>query len=316
MSAQLDMAKRATGIGASEIAAILGLSPWTTPLDIYLRKAGLVEESGEGNQYTKWGLMLEPVIAQAYTEETGIELIGDGRETFTHPEYDFALCTPDRIAADRSRVVEIKTTRFTSNDRLAEKWGEPGTDQIPEYYLTQVAWQMAVLDIDVADLAVLIGGSDFRIYTVNRDRELEATLLDVARRFWFDNVLASEPPPPANDEEYGRMLLAKWPKDSGEMIAADEEIESLAAQLRQTKLGIKTLEAEAEATENAIKRRLADNSGCIGTFGKITWKATAERAVIDYKALCNAVPSDLVKSFTTMKPGMRRFLFTPAKEAK
>jgi putative phage-type endonuclease len=310
MSAQLDTATRATGIGASEIAAIVRLSPYTSPLDIYCRKRGLTEEFA-GNESSRWGLRLEAPIAEAYTAETGIELIGDGRTTIVHPVYEFALCTPDRIAADRSRVVEIKTAGI----RMAHLWGDPGSDDVPEYYLTQVAWQMAVLDIDMADIAVLIGGNDFRIYSVPRDRELEDALIEAARRFWFDNVLAGEPPAPRDSDEFARVLSAKYPAETtAELTDADDETERVALALHTVRDEMKRLEAEELALENAIKAAIGENAGIRGRFGKITWKATKERAVTDYKALCSSLDPAVVKAFTQIKPGVRRFLPTWAEK--
>ena len=304
MTAQLDMTMRATGIGASEIAAIVGLSPYTSPLDVYLRKRGLTEEFS-GNNSTRWGLVLEPVIAEAYTAETGISLIGDGRTTVVHSTYPWALCTPDRVAADRSRVVEIKTAGL----RMADQWGEPGSDDVPEYYLTQCAWQMAVLDIDAADIAVLIGGSDFRIYSLARDRELEDALLEAGRRFWHDNVMTGEPPAPRDSDEFARVLSAKYPAETtATLVDAEGDIVRVAFALRTVRDEIKRLEAEELALENEIKAAIGENAGVCGRFGKITWKATKERAVTDYKALCSSLDPAVVKAFTQIKPGVRRFL--------
>lgn len=303
-TATLDTATRATGIGASEIAAIVGLSPYTSPLDIYCRKRGLTEEYA-GNDSTRWGIVLEPVIADAYTAQTGIELEGDGRTTVVHPVHSFALCTPDRIAADRSRVVELKTAGI----RMAHLWGEPGSDDVPEYYLTQVAWQMAVLDINAADIAVLIGGNDFRIYSVARDLELEAALLEAARRFWNENVLAGEPPAPRDSDEFARVLSAKYPAETTATLTdADDEIERVALALKTVREEMKRLEAEELALENEIKSAIGENAGVCGRFGRITWKATKERAVTDYKALAASLEPSVVKAFTQMKPGVRRFL--------
>src|ERR1051325_2481740 len=147
MTAALDLAARVTGIGASEIASICGLSPYETPLDVYLRKLGLVGEAEEDGSM-EWGKRLEPVVARKYTEVTGIELTGDGLETLRHPERRWMLATPDRIAEDRSRLVEIKT----GGHFAASEWGRPFTDEVPRRYLVQCAWQMAVTGIDLCDV--------------------------------------------------------------------------------------------------------------------------------------------------------------------
>lgn len=312
--AVLDMAMRATGIGASEIGAILGLSPYTSPLTIYLRKLGLVEDSPEPNPYIRWGVRLEPVVAEAYQDETGIALIGDGRTTYRHKEYDFALATPDRIAADHSRLVEIKTT----SARNAQNWGESGSDMVPEYVLTQAMWQLAVMDMDLCDVAVLIGGSDFRVFPIRRDPVLEEQLLAVAGDFWRNHVLAQEPPPPRDEAERGRYLQGLYPKHDGDLVEGDENLDRLALALRDVRRTIAEMETQETRIVNDIKEGLGERPGCKGDYGQITWKGTAGRSTIDIKALLAEldVPADTIARHTTTKPGTRRFLPTFKREVE
>ena len=56
--------ERRKGIGGSDVAAIIGLSPWTTPLDIYEQKLGIALPSEE-TEAMYWGTALEPAIRQA-----------------------------------------------------------------------------------------------------------------------------------------------------------------------------------------------------------------------------------------------------------
>ena len=63
---------------------------------------------------------------------------------------------------------------LSSRLRLSLMVGEPGTDEIPDYYMTQVQHYLAVTGVKTADVAVLIGGNDFRIYTIEADEELQS----------------------------------------------------------------------------------------------------------------------------------------------
>ena len=306
---RLDMAMRATGIGASEIAAICGLSPYNSPLDIYLRKLGLVEDAPLKNPYVTWGVRLEQPIADAYAEETGAVLAGDGRTTVRSIDHDFALCTPDRwIEGPPRKLVEIKTT----DSRNAKQWGPSGTDEVPEYYLVQCAWQMAVMDCDHCDLVVLIGGNDMRIYPLKRDRELEARLLEIGRQFWSNHVTAQVPPEPRDESERGRYLGGLYPQHSGEYLENDSEVDRLALLLRETRATKAEIERTEDQVINDLKAHIGERPGAKGFWGSISWKTTAARPLTDLKALVAELdpPAELLAKHTTIKPGVRRFLPT------
>src|SRR4051812_24779541 len=122
---------RLSGIGGSEIAVVVGISPYAGFIDVWAVKVeGRVFE---GNAATRRGQILEPAVAAWYAEETGAQLREVG--TIRHPTREIALATPDRIAtlAGSERLVEIKT----ANLRQIDKWGEPGTDEVPAQYLAQ-----------------------------------------------------------------------------------------------------------------------------------------------------------------------------------
>lgn len=182
---------RRKGIGASEIAAVLGISPWESPFSLYWRKVNGwdFEPSAE----MEWGNRLEDAVAQKYADDHGCALAPGQLEQ--HPVYDWMLATPDRYVDDRtrgiqpSRLLELKTAHST-----AEGWGESGTGDVPVHYRAQVLWQMAVTDIEPCDIAVLIGGSDYREYTVQWDQRDIDTMFEHGRRF-MARLEAGDPPP-------------------------------------------------------------------------------------------------------------------------
>ena len=183
--------QRQLGIGGSDVAPILGLSKWRTPLDVYNDKTSDTLDDID-NTSMEWGRRLEPVIRQKYADVTGMPVVQPSAmfQSVLHP---FMVANVDGIRADGA-LVEIKTARSGTD------WGDEGTDQIPEYYFTQVQHYMAVLGADRCDVAVLIGGSDFRIYTVERDEEIIDMLIEEERKFW-DLVVNRTPPAPRTAEE-------------------------------------------------------------------------------------------------------------------
>lgn len=177
-------AARASGLGGSEIAPVLGLSPWESRFSLWHRKAGMVgpvEESPE----MEWGKRLEPVILQKYRDAHPELDFRTRNGTFAHDQRPWQIANPDLLAADR--VVEAKFSMF------GDGWGDPGTDQVPIYYRTQVLWYLDVLGHQRADICVLIGGADYREYVIEYD-PAEAQLLRDAAVEFLDTIARAERP--------------------------------------------------------------------------------------------------------------------------
>lgn len=166
---------RNTGIGGSDAAAALGLSKWKTPYQLWLEKRGETITT-EQTPAMLWGHLLEPVIRQQYAERTGRTVRALGG-VVRDEKYPFMLGNFDGIT-DCKRLFEAKTAR------VANEWGESGTDEVPHNYLIQVQHYLAITKMDVADIAVLIGGSDFRIYEVPADKELQQMIIEAEAEFW------------------------------------------------------------------------------------------------------------------------------------
>lgn len=178
--------ERKSGLGGSDAAAALGLSPWVTPRELYEQKISEQDELDDvaTSGPMLWGNLLEPVIRQRYADLTGrIVRVPDTLRSEQHP---WMLAHLDGIT-DCGRGVEIKTARS------ADGWGEPGTDQIPQAYLLQVQHCMIVARVEVFDVCVLIGGNEERMYEVHQDRELQQLLVDGEAEFW-SHVVNRQPP--------------------------------------------------------------------------------------------------------------------------
>jgi len=187
--------RRRRGIGASEAAAVLGLSPWATPADVWARKLGLTEDAPESDAMA-FGVRVEGLIVDWYIERTGNSTSTAG--TMDDPGGRPIYATPDRIVYRTSPpgprlLLEAKSTR--SCDEGAG-WGEEGTDAIPDGYLVQVAVQMACADLDRCDVAALdLSARRLRVYRVDRDRETERAIMDALAEWWERYVVRREAPP-------------------------------------------------------------------------------------------------------------------------
>jgi predicted phage-related endonuclease len=231
----------------------------------------------------RFGSFAESFVASEYSRSTGFDLIHD-ESIYVHPEYSFMSAHIDRFVLENdspspSRILECKT----ANPFSAGDWGEVGSDQVPLTYLCQCIWYMAITNINRVDLAVLFGNSDFRIYEISRDQELESTILQKASFFWNTYVL-HDVPPPAQSEADCQTLFSKG--DPAKSVEAKTETLELTKRLHLLNHEIDVREDEI----SAIKQNIMNQMGAAETLtyqGKVmaTWKAPKPSFRLDSKTL-------------------------------
>lgn len=187
-------AARAHGIGGSEIAAVLGLSPWESRFSLWHRKKGLAAPVVQ-NDVMYWGTRLEDVIRDEFNLRHADDLppaqtIG----TWRHPARPWQIANPDGRCGD-----ELYEGKTAFND---DGWGEPGTDEIPVYYRTQCLWYLDVFGLKRCHVAVLISGSDYREYFVEHSPDEVRIMLDRARDFLDTLDFNQRPDIDAHDATY------------------------------------------------------------------------------------------------------------------
>jgi len=140
-----------------------------------------------------------------------------------HPKYPWMGGTPDDLIVGESRGVDYK------NVDLGEKhhWGEPETDQVPRWIALQAVQYMMVFGRAVWDIAVLFGGSQFCIYHIPRNMELEKKILSFATKWWFKYVVGNIAPPVDNSEDYMNYLKTLYPEREEALNALEEGNEEL-----------------------------------------------------------------------------------------
>jgi putative phage-type endonuclease len=212
------LAARQTGLGGSDMAAILGLSPFTTPLEVYLSKRGELPPTPD-TSLTKAGRIMEQVIAAMYAEKAGVK-VRRCNLTIRHPQHEFLIGHIDRDVVGVRRGVEIKNV----SPRIGYRWGKDGEPGgIAEYYLPQVHHYMLVMDYPVFDVAAYFGGDDLRVYPLERDPEWDEILLDAGADFWRNHVVPGVPPPvDAGHPSTLGLLRRMYPGTNGEVVLADE----------------------------------------------------------------------------------------------
>ncbi len=290
MNAAVDtvLTDRTKFLGSSDAAAILGLSPWRTALEVYEDKITprSLEPDRNKERIFARGKRLEPVVCEMLAAEEGLE-IARRNHRYQDPEFPFLAAEIDAETADGVNV-EIKTV----SPFLAKEWGEEQSDQIPLHYCVQVLHALMVTRRERAIVAALIGADDLRIYRVERDDELIARIRSEELAFW-DRIQRRDPPPITTLAD----ATLRWPSSVTRTIVADAELAEKIETLRQIKAQLKELEMTAETLELAAKGRMGDADTLLSPDGYklCTWKSqTANR--LDSKALEAAHP-DIVAQF-------------------
>lgn len=254
---QLAELQKPEHLGSSQAAAICGLSPWETALEVYLRKTGQQLSPKEATQAMDLGNLLEPVVAGMFARKTGLELVEDNEKTYHNPDAPGMICHPDRFIAGTKEILEIKTTSAF----IANKWGA-GKDEIPEQYIIQVQHQMACLPwVDSCRVAVLIGGNEYRDhYRIGRDKEIILALTEIEVEF-LENVKKGVPPAPDFQHKSTAELLKKmYPGTDGSEVELPAELWEQHLIVQEAKERIKLEEGRKEAALNAIKAAMGSSA--------------------------------------------------------
>ncbi len=290
---------RKKGMGGSDVASALGLSPWRTPVELWQEKRGEGEPQ-RCSDAMHWGTVLEQAIADEFAKVTGMA-VAEVPYTFVEGEEDWMRANIDRaIVSDSAtrpvvegkpnfrKVLECKTANAFSTSQ----WGESQTDEIkagkvvtehkiPLYYETQVQWYLGLTGADICYVAVLIGGNDFRCYEVPRNQAVIDSLKEKMSDFWFNYVKAGKKPD-AIDLDDVRHL---YPAETGAMVEASAETAVAIGEYRNLKGQIDSLKKQLDAVATQIGVAVGENEGLtIGGEKAVTFKAQS-RATFDAKQL-------------------------------
>ena len=287
---EAQIAERRTGVGASEVAAALGLSPYLTPLGLYQLKRGEAPPVAE-NLAMRFGTHNESFILGEFARK--------------HPDFQI-YAAPDTMRrgpmlahldawVPRHANVQIKTARSRDG------WGDSGSPDVPMHYLLQVQAEMLLAKVRVSFIPVLFSGADYDEFVVEADRDLQEMVEAGVVDFWRRVKEGDAPQPQTVDE-----AIERWGRKSlAESVTADAEVLAAVAVLRE----MKAHETEIERNKAVVMRALGERDTLVDAKGRVlaTWKAAAAPQRFDLDGF-RAKHEALAKEFT--KPGTpsRRFL--------
>jgi len=287
---------RTTFLGGSDIAAVMGISPWKTPVVLWQEKTGRSEEPKPDKfrqRILERGKKLEPYVLEMVTDklrEQGheVEIIATNKY-YTDVDHNFLRCEIDfEMLLDGEHINgDCKTVSGFARAH----WGEEDTDEVPMHYAAQFMHGMGITGRSRCLVAALIGLDDVAIYWVNRDDDTIAAMRERAVRFWTQYVQTDTAPDPIEFSD----ITALFPRDNGQPIEATEKIAAAVASLKHVKSQIKTLEEQEEELRFQIGDFISPNTTLTFRGADIaTWKAQ-DTARIDSKRLKAEMPDIAAK---------------------
>lgn len=177
-------------IGGSDSAAVLGLNSYASPYSVWCEKKGITPDF-DGNLATDVGTYLEEFIAQRFAQETGKKVRRNNYCLF-NDDYPWAMADIDRDIVGENAGLECKSTSALNLKQY--KGGE-----YPARFYVQCVHYLAVTGYDRWYLAVLIGNNDFKIFTIERDEEEIAALMEQEKA--FKELLDGDTPPEVDGSE-------------------------------------------------------------------------------------------------------------------
>ena len=259
--------RRKRYIGASEVAAILGLDPYRTKWDIWADKTGRLEESKTSEAATI-GSVFEVGILRLAEQQLGKLTLNQWRVLQgTH-----LSATDDAIVRETGRPVEAKFRgiyKFPGGE-----WGEASTDQVPDDVIAQGQTQLLCTDSDLCHVAAFLTGRGFEMFVVPLDKELGETIIEAVERFWNDHIVKDIPPEESQPSASVIKRIRREPKSVIDISAEIVEIR----QARNEEL--KTATAAFDLANNTLKASLGTAEAGKFDGGMVTFLEQARKGYV------------------------------------
>lgn len=257
---------RKARIGGSEVPAVLGISPFAGPMDVWCRICHGIEK--ERAPELTIGNYLEPCAMQWYRDTTGQTTLPAA--SMVHAEHDWLSATPDGYSRGRYvALVEAKTSRNRDD------WGADGTDEVPDYYAAQAQTQMAVTGETRVDMPVLFTQAyAFGLYVIERDDEVIAAIIETCGEWYRRHVVGGEMPALDGGNAAAEFLRRRYPGGQPLGIATEDEI-ALMRECSTDKAVEKAAIEKAAISRQRLVFAIGDRDGLVISGGRfrVTYKA-------------------------------------------
>lgn len=273
------LAARRRGVTATDIAVLLGISPWDSPFNLYWRKhAGLAETAD--NDQMSLGRYLEPWVAVRFNEIYPEFTVVHGG-LYASTARPWQMCTPDRLlypATQTASAVPLAALEIKTAGSY-EGWGEDGSDSIPPYYRAQVLWQLDTLGLDEAFVCCLfLSTRQVRTYRIGYD-DADVALMRQAATDFLDRLDRAEPPPLDGHTATTAALKALYAEVDDTAVEVDTD---LACAYQMATEAVRKATAHKSEVENTLRAAMGAAKTAVDPGGhKVATRSVYETAGLD-----------------------------------
>ena len=303
---------KAGRLGASQVAAALGLSPFQTPAQLAMEILGRIPAQVE-NDAMRGGNIMEPAIAKLYTSQTGIDIFPDNT-TYTHPEYDWLICHPDYYkpcGLESRTLIEIKNV----GARQRYRWD----DGVPVHVVAQVVLQSLLTGCTDVEVVAFFGGWEVEIFPLTITEKQQESLLYKVAAFWVDWIEKNMIPPVCDKDL--EMIKTLYPtSDNVEEATATPKVMEDVKSFREYKILRNQMDKTIGTLEAKIRLMMGGSAILLNPDGtrEFTYKQAKHSVKTDWEnmvlELCDEYEVDSLRydnflnKNTKTKEGSRRFL--------
>jgi putative phage-type endonuclease len=293
------LVERKKGLGGTDVSGVLGLNPYSSPLDVYLDKTDQ-KPPVEVNEAMRNGHYFEFAVAAYYEAETGNRIIkasADDAIIFDRENPVFRGTPDRRYQTERGKgVLECKST------------ARDVSDGVPKMWYIQLQWYLMLTGYKFGAIAYVSSfGGRMRFNHVEYDRndEFIELMRTEAAQFWRDHVLAGVQPEPINAQDVETLFPTH---EENKVIQADDSIINIHEKLIELKETKKETESKIDELSERVKLAFGDAEK-IEAYGELlfSWKAPKPSAKFDKKAFEKNEP-EIYQKYVKTTIGSRRFL--------
>lgn len=286
---------RRRGIGGSDVAALMGISPFRTGRDLYYDKLNIAPTEDDQSNWValEMGNLLEDLVARIFEKKTGYRIF-KMKKMFYHPEYTFMLADVDYFVSmpdGNTAILEIKTTNYNAKDN----WWKNGAEYVPIYYESQERHYMAVTNLNQVFFCCLYGNNEDEVIIrkIERDDAYEEEMIFLEQNFWNNHVLVKVPPPYT---EEGDLIVKSLHQYAGK---ADKEADAIEMDNHMTAVLMRYMELQkekkdSESRSEEIKKELDRLKGILVAEMGTTCKAVCEKDGVSYTVTYNPIVKTLI----------------------
>jgi putative phage-type endonuclease len=309
------------GFGGSDAGTAYGVNKYKSPYALWGEKTGIIPNTFEGNEATKWGHRLERTVAEAYAEDYNVAVV-EWPVILVSKDNPFMFANLDFVIVDATEqfpagvvtnwhnteepagvkgILEVKTAGIATP-------GNPGQwagNKIPLSYMLQGYHYGIVTGWQNITFAALVAGSGLQVREIEWDNELAQNLVIAESQLW-DLVELEIAPDTDGSESTESALSARYPRhEAGLGVEGGLELAELWTEFNAAKEQAEEADTKRKALRAAILE-IVGNAEYATVEGKpiLSYKANSDSETLDSKALKEVMP-EVYGQFAKVRPGAR-----------